>query len=293
MQLNRPYAVVADRVEYEVIRRTLKRRSIKIQIKEHILLPFVKPYIHFMIRQSQVGLFQGQDCYQVFAPSCRQPFCVYNVHTQKSDQIHSDSLLDKGRSLQAGHSLKIVYAGRADEMKGGLDWVRTIAALVEADVPLQATWLGDGPLLAAMQALATELGIQDHINFMGFVGDFPQVLAVLKSHHIFMFCHKTPESPRCLVEALVSGCAIVGYDGPYGRGLVADYGGGAFSPPNDYQALADQVIQLHRDRGQLSALVKAAAQSGQQFDEESVISHRCVLVKTHLQAAMAPSLGIA
>ena len=68
-----------------------------------------------------------------------------------------------------------------------------------------------------------------------------------------MFCHKTPESPRNLIEALVSGAPIVGYDSPFPRDLIAAHGGGVLTPLNDVNALVDSLASL----ADLSAAVQA------------------------------------
>jgi glycosyltransferase involved in cell wall biosynthesis len=131
------------------------------------------------------------------------------------------------------------------------------------------------------------MGVDDRVHFGGFVDDRALILETMRSHHVFLFCHKTPESPRCLVEALVSGCPIVGYGSPYPAGLVAEHGGGSFVPLNDWEKLAALVIDLNADRGRLSTLIRAAARSGQLFDEETLFQHRSDLIKQHLPPGIA------
>ena len=48
------------------------------------------------------------------------------------------------------------------------------------------------------------------ITFLGGL-DHDQLLRELKARDVFVFCHKIPESPRCLIEALQCGVPIVGY----------------------------------------------------------------------------------
>jgi glycosyltransferase involved in cell wall biosynthesis len=292
IRLKRPYAVWADRVEYEVVRRTLNSYPLKLRIKEALMLPLMKPYLRFLIQRSRLGMFQGQDCYSAFSAFCNNAHCVYDVHTQKHDQIDFKTLNHKINQLVQGQPLKIGYVGRAVEMKGALDWVRVIHRLCEAGVRVDAVWLGDGDLLPRMKQLASDLGIRDRIKFEGFVSNRQKILAVLRQQHLFLFCHKTPESPRCLVEALVAGCPIVGYDSPYPRGLVAEHGGGFFAPLDDEAALAEQVIRLNANRQQLSQLVQDAARTGQLFDEETVFQHRSDLIKKHLPVKRLSSTPI-
>ncbi|WGV27800.1 glycosyltransferase [Halotia branconii] len=297
IKLKRPYAVWADRVEYEVVSRTLfkqesrKQVPLKRLLKELLItLPLLKPYQRYLIRHSQLGLFQGQDCYSAYSPFCKTSYCVYDIHTKKSDQIDAASLDLKIKSLSNEQPLLICYTGRAAQMKGPFDWLRVIHYLCEAGVNFQATWLGDGPLLVDMKSLANELGITDRIHFVGFVDDRSQILSTMRKHHIFLFCHKTPESPRCLVESLVSGCPIVGYSSPYSQGLLSEHQGGALVPMNNWQKLAELIVELNSNRARLSELILKAALSGQPFDEQAVFQHRSDLIKQHLLPELVSSI---
>ncbi|MBR8836291.1 MAG: glycosyltransferase [Stigonema ocellatum SAG 48.90 = DSM 106950] len=281
-KLRRPYCIWADRVEYEVIRRTLNKGSLKHRIKDLLTFPLIKPYQRYLIRRCNIGLFQGQDCYEAYSPFCKNPHCVYDIHTKKSDHIDASTLNLKIDSLLHGERLLICYVGRAAQMKGPFDWLRVIHRLSKAGVDFQATWLGDGPELTQMKSLTEELGIADRVHLVGFVDDRSQILQTMRKHHIFLFCHKTPESPRCLVESLVSGCPIVGYSTSYSQGLVSEHGGGAFVPMNDEQKLAELIVELNSDRVKLGELIQKAALSGQPFDEQTVFQHRGDLIKQYL-----------
>lgn len=127
-----------------------------------------------------------------------------------------------------------------------------------------------------------ELGLTGKVITPGFVEDQAEILKTLRRAHIFLFCHKTPESPRSLIEALVSATPIVGYDSAYPRDLVADHGGGKFAPINDTTALRDVVIGLATDRLELEKLIAQAALAGQPFSDEDVFKHRSDLIKTYL-----------
>lgn len=281
IQQERAYSISSDRVEYGIIRQNLPKMPLKRRIKETLTLPLMKQFHRYLVRHASVGLFQGHDCYTAYGPFCPQAHCVYDVHTQKSDQINPDQLQRKIQSVAQGNPLRIVYVGRAAEMKGPLDWLRSIHQVIQAGVEVEATWVGDGPLLPAMQDLVQELGLDRQVRLMGFMSDRSALLNLLRSQHLFLFCHKTPEAPRCLIEALVAGCPLVGYDSPYPRGLIAEQGGGDFVPLHQWQALANLVLAYQRDRSKLVQLIQAAALSGKRFDQETVYQHRIDLIKQY------------
>lgn len=277
----RPYAVWIDRVEYDIAWQTRHALPLHTRLSYYIVLPLMKIYQNYIVRKASLGLFQGQETFNIFQNICVEPHCVYDVHTTRSDQISTELLQDKLVSLNRG-PLRIAYMGRAAEMKGPLDWVNAIHRIHQAGVDVEATWLGNGPLFDEMKERVQSLGLANCIKMPGFVGDHDQVLAEMRRSHLLMFCHKTPESPRCLVESLVVGTPIVGYGSAYPEGLVEPHGGGEFVEIHQWEQLADRVIALAQDRDRLKQLIQAAAQDGKRFSEEDVFENRSNLLRQHL-----------
>lgn len=282
MRMGLDYAVWFDRVEHEVIRKTLPAMKWRRRLKERALLPVMERYHRGLVSRSRIGLFQGRDCYEAFARNSLRPYCVYDTHTEEADRISAQSLETKAARALSGQPLRICYAGRASEMKGPLDWLRALASAREAGVAFAATWLGDGPLLDDMRAEIARLRLDDQVELRGFEGDRAKVLEVLTDADLFMFCHKTPESPRCLVEALVCGAPIVGYHSAYAAELTARRGGGMFAPVGGVAELAGVVSRLDADRTRLAGLIREAAASGSGFDEATVYRERCDIIRRHL-----------
>lgn len=276
----RRYAVWFDRVEHEVLRNLLPTLPFKRRIKEAATLPLMERFHRRLTRRSAVALLQGRDTFNAYSAFSSNPACVYDVHTQPEDFASDAAIAAKLSGIAGGAPLRLVYAGRAAEMKGPFDWLDTIAEARRRGVSVEAEWLGDGPLLASMKERAAELGLSGHVHFAGHVGDRETVLARLRASHLFLFCHKTPESPRCLIEALVCACPILGYDSAYPAGLI-ETGGGRLSPQNDIAALATTLATLDADRDALARLVREAATTGRRFDEETLYRERAELIARH------------
>ena len=140
------------------------------------------------------------------------------------------------------------------------------------------TWIGDGPELGRMRELTTKLGLTRCVAFPGFEGNRSILLKAMRDSDILLFCHKTTESARCLIEATVSGCALVGYDTAYPRGLTEDCGGAILTPQGDPIALAESLQALHFDRTRLVETITAAALTGKLYNEDSVYRRRAELM---------------
>jgi glycosyltransferase involved in cell wall biosynthesis len=125
-------------------------------------------------------------------------------------------------------------------------------------------------------------GLADRVSLPGFSKDRGEVLQSLRDADLFLFCHKTPESPRCLIEALISGTPIVGYDGAFARELTETNGGGTLVALDDVDSLAAAVIRIGQDKAELKQLIERAAKDGAPFDDETVFRHRCELIRKYL-----------
>ena len=284
-KLRRPYGVWTDRVESEVMRRAIGQGNWRQNLRARLYHRPMAALERRLIRRAAVGLFHGRETYETYAPFCRNPQLVHDIHLKKADHITPEQLKSKAALAQAGQGpLRIVYLGRADPMKGPHDWVEVLRQVGAAGVEYSATWLGDGSEMEQMKAQIATYGMGAHVQTPGFSKDRSHVLTALREAQIFLFCHKTPESPRCLIEALVSGTPIVGYDGAFASDLIHDHGGGVLSPLNDTVALARNVIALAQNPARLSDMILRAAQDGAPYDDETVFRHRSELLRAHLTA---------
>ncbi len=278
IRAGRRFAAWIDRVEPSIIRNKLQGAPLR-RLAAEATLPFTQGAIRHILRRSSVALLQGGDSFDYYARSAGDPHCTYDTHTSVAEQIAPDALIAKQRRISSGAPLRIVYVGRAVAMKGTADWIAVLERLHRAGVPFQATWIGDGPDLPMMKARIADTDMADRIAFPGFEDRRDVLLAALRDSDLLMFCHKTPESARALIEALVCGCPIVGYGSSYPRDLVRERGGGAFAAVHDVAGLAEQVAALHRDRTALADLVAHAAESGTLYSEDTVYADRAALMK--------------
>lgn len=280
-RMGRPFAVWTDRVESEVVRRTGKSGSWRKRIQARLYHRPMAWLERYVIRRATLGLFHGKETFDTYARYCRQPVVVHNIHIKKSEHISDADLRTKADLALAG-SLKIGYAGRAEPMKGPLDWVAVLEGLAAEGVDFEAFWMGEGSLSGQMQARIDAAGLGSRAKLLGFVRDRVEVLRHLREAQVFLFCHKTPESPRCLIEALISGTPIVGYDGVFASDLISGHQGGAMVPLNDVAALTSMLKRLDNDRKTLTEKIRAAREDGRTYDDESVFRHRSDIIKKFL-----------
>jgi glycosyltransferase involved in cell wall biosynthesis len=208
---------------------------------------------------------------------------VHDVHFKRSDLISEAEVND--RLARDDRRYRIGYVGRVHPAKGPLDWISAIgtaAHILGREVDVQAIWMGDGPLLSQARQEVGRCGLEGIVEFPGAEDDRMKVLSFLRSVDVFVFCHNTPESPRCLLEALMSGVPIVGYRSTFAEDLVSEHGGGEFFAIGDNDALAAAIVRLARDPQLRSDYSHAARLSGSRFSDDAVFAHRSALIKEHL-----------
>lgn len=272
---NRKFSVWTDHVESQVCAKLAETKRGISRLYWQLTSLLLKRYERHIISNADLGLFHGADCFDAYARYCSNPHLVHNIHIGPEQHISDQRLRD--RLANRDNVLRVAYAGRASHEKGTLDWVRAIASAHVKGTKVAATWFGSGPELAAAQHLANNLGAP-----ISFPGPLPhdKLLETLKTFDAFVFCHKTLESPRCLIEALACGLPIVGYRSPYPSDLLSSHGGGILVEMNSIEALA-AAIKAIADQNQLEILSSAARAAGSEFTDDAVFAHRSDLMKTH------------
>lgn len=277
----RAYSVWTDIVNHTAYISGTDRRNWAAKAKAKIVARLMKNYHRQIIQKSALGLFHGADCFDAYSPWCANSHLVHDIHLRKSDQISHGELSRKIERARRGEPLRIIYVGRISTEKGPDDWIAALKRAHQLGISFNATWFGGGPELTAATAAAASAGLSAHVAFPGFVDDREKIVAALRDADILLFCHKTEESPRCLIEALKSGSPIVGYGSGYPRDLTKA-GGGRFVSVGESHALGDLIAELDGpDRSVLTQLMTAAAAAGSELDDVSVFRHRSELIKAH------------
>lgn len=281
-RLNRPYGLWFDWVVHRM--HSGRGGSFKRRLKARVDGSVSLVNTYWAIQGCAVGLFHGKTVYDAYAPLCRQPALVHDVHVGPGDGAPDELVAKKLGSVVARDTLRLGYVGRAHPMKDPLAWIDTMIRVLVRLGPerVEATWIGDGPLLEEARRRVRAEGFEASIRFPGHVWDRAALLEFLRGLDAFVFCHVTPESPRCLIESLISATPIVGYESEYARDLVAGRGGGVFTKMHDVEGLARALCRLADQRGELESLIGSAAASRAIYSDEAVFAHRSALIKAHL-----------
>jgi glycosyltransferase involved in cell wall biosynthesis len=139
---------------------------------------------------------------------------------------------------------------------------KRIDTLIDAFAALEVPdkWLflvGDGPQRPELEARARAAGVSDRVRFAGFREDR---LALLCGFHAIVLPSSLEGIPRCLMEAMAAGVAMVSSDIEGSRELVIHEQTGLMFPTGHSGALTACLGRLASDDSLRSRLVAAARQ---------------------------------
>jgi len=103
----------------------------------------------------------------------------------------------------------VIYAGRLAKNKN-LDLLMRSLRLVRKEIPdLRCIIIGDGPEMAGLKRLSSELGIDDCVQFKGFLDSHGEVLAHIKSSRLLVLPSTREGFGMVALEANACGLPVV------------------------------------------------------------------------------------
>ena len=126
---------------------------------------------------------------------------------------------------------------------------------------------GRGEMWASLEESARELGISDHVNFLGYRTDAPELY---RASDLFLFVTLREGLSVALMEAMSSGMSIICAKIRGNTDLIDDGISGVFSV-NSPEAVAEHILALYRDPEKRRALGQAASEKALLFDEKNVL----------------------
>ena len=116
-----------------------------------------------------------------------------------------------------------------------------------------------------LETQVKELGIKDIFYFAGFVND---IQTAIQSLDIFVMPSLTEGFPVALAEAMAAGKPVVVTNVGGMKEMVTNHKNGILVPPKDSNTLADEIINILRDKSEMNNLANAAKLRSEDFSIE-------------------------
>jgi glycosyltransferase involved in cell wall biosynthesis len=151
----------------------------------------------------------------------------------------------------------IAAVGTLKKVKGHRYLIQAMSTLVSRYPDLHVLLIGDGELKAELQLLVSELGLEEHIHFLGSRHDIPRLLA---ASDLFVLSSLWEGLSMALLEAMATGLPIVASAVSGTIEAIRPNEGGFLVPPGDVAAMASAIGQLLSDPERAQVMGAAARQ---------------------------------
>jgi glycosyltransferase involved in cell wall biosynthesis len=177
--------------------------------------------------------------------------------------------------------IELLTVGRIDAEKNPLLLVEAIAELERRRPGIfRLRWAGLGPLEDDVRVRASELGVTDRIELLGYL-PFPELLPHYRSAHAFVHVSFTEGVPQVLNEAVACGLPVVATD--VGGVSEALDGGkaGLLVPPADRDALVEAVLRIADDETVRTRLVERGLEHARDRTLEAQAARVAEFLRVH------------
>jgi L-malate glycosyltransferase len=224
--------------------------------------------------QTYLGATSGFAAYAVERLSVLMPKKIIAVSAMTSDRLGQEfgangktALVQNGINLDqikqvmpSAAQFDVIYAGRLLKHKHVDLLLHAVAQLKQARPGITCQIIGDGPERKHLESLARKLGLQNTVQFLGFLPRHQDVMAHMKAGRVFVLPSTREGFGISFIEANACGLPVVTIDHPdnAARYLVTPVTGRLAKLTAD--SLAHQIDALLKTTPQTPALQTAAGQ---------------------------------
>jgi glycosyltransferase involved in cell wall biosynthesis len=216
-----------------------------------------------------------QKCHHVVIPSQSMKEFLVNEYGLETGYTVIPTGINLEPFLQAdGKALRkekgwqdetiLISVGRLAAEKNWETLLRAFAKVSQTHPNIRLVLIGDGPDRDTLEALASELGIAEHLAFTGAL-HFEEIPSYLKAADLFCFASVTETQGLVTMEAMAAGLPVVAVDGSGTRDIVEQNKQG-FLVENDADALANGIEQLLSEPQKMKRFSTQALKKAKTFD---------------------------
>jgi glycosyltransferase involved in cell wall biosynthesis len=143
---------------------------------------------------------------------------------------------------------RLFCAARLSPEKGLTFLIQALRILRDKGYDLELRLAGDGPSSESLKKLAKELGVSDHVHFLGYLTE-DEVLGELQAADLFVLPSFVEGIPVSAMEAMAVGVPVIATNVAGTGELVEDGKTGILVRPSDAQILAEAVVRMKEDHG--------------------------------------------
>lgn len=200
------------------------------------------PFLGKLLEMSDYNFAASKEIADVgesLGPSLAVEVVVNGVETETFKPTPSSAPIPSGR--------KRLIVPRRLVPKNGVEFLVRAMPLIVAQADVDAILIGDGPERTKLEALATDLGVGEHVQFLG-MRPHEEMPGLLSSGDLAVFPSLMEATSVGALESMACGLPVAASEVGGLPEIVDDSVGGLF-PAGDPEALARQVLALLANPG--------------------------------------------
>lgn len=179
---------------------------------------------------------------------------LYLDSRMSADMLMDEAQLGLRLSGRVGQTLRLLYSGRYERLKGADDVVRVAVQCLARGLDIELHCYGQGSLKTTMQALSAG---SDRIHIHDAI-PYPELVNMARTFDVFVCCHIQNDPSCTYLESFGAGLPVVGYANRMWRRLCQESGAGLSSPVGKPAAVVADIERLAMDSALLSGLSRKA-----------------------------------
>lgn len=257
--------------------------SILKQLANQVMARYVEYIYNVMASESIIPFYVGAALQKKYGNPARKEIVFANF-------LHSNNDISSLRPVSNITPHKVLFVGQFEEYKGIAYLIRAIALLKKEKVDLRLMLVGAGPLKHQLCQLVQRLGLNNEVEWCGYVQYGPGLMALYRQADLLVLPSVAGEgTPKVLMEAMSQGLPVIATDVGNISNLLKNGYYGLVLPPADEKALFSAIFGLLTK----PALRAEFAQKGLDLARISTRERQMEVVREGLECAIPEALGIA
>lgn len=175
----------------------------------HPLRLFFKYYTYNQLKKivenADNAMYVTQSYLQERYPNKKASHYASNVN------ISDDFITNSPRIYLPKKHYSIISIGSLEQMYKAPDvLLQAVKDLKDSGIHCSLKWIGDGKYKSSVQKLAKNIGIENQVEFLGFISDKLTIKAMLDEADFFVLASRTEGLPRVIPEAFARALPVIG-----------------------------------------------------------------------------------
>ena len=215
-----------------------------------------------MIHGSKLTLTNGEELTQIYGRNKPRVLPYFSSTVNEADIALDVASSNTDRRC-------ILYVGRLGALKGLKELFLSVKDLLSMNLNVQLRVVGDGECRDDFVEFAKELGIEEHVDFLGWIAMGPALNALYRSADVLAQSSYTETGPKVVSEAMANGLPIVSTKVGYAPVIIENGKTGLIIPAHDEAALRDALYKILSDEQLRQNIGKAGLVRVREFTMEA------------------------